>query len=174
MRRLRHNPRDVLRRHRGKAIGLTLLGTIIILSIPLARVVAINPTESLPRGLYVKSSAPLAVGAIVEFHTPDVVRSHVDGGFEYLLKPVVAGPGDRVDTTTGRVIVNGTAIADSNLLSTDSQGRPVPSWCDSRVLGPDEFFVLSTRIPNSVDSRYFGPIRRADVVSVRRCVWAWE
>jgi conjugative transfer signal peptidase TraF len=174
MNRLRANPRDVLRRHRWKVIGLGLLALIMTLSIPFARVIAINPTESLPRGLYIKSRSPIAVGAIVEFKTPESVRANLAGQFDYLLKPIIAGPGDRIDTTAGIVIINGTPIPNSEIVTTDSQGRAVPQWRDNRVLGPGEFFVLSTRIPNSIDSRYFGPIKRSQIQSVRRCVWQWE
>jgi conjugative transfer signal peptidase TraF len=174
MKRLRSNPRDVIRRHRWSMIGLLVLSLIVAFSIPFARIIAINPTESLPRGLYIKSSAPIAVGSIVEFKTPGAVRANLTGHYDYLIKPIVAGPGDRVDTTTGIVIINGTPVPNSTLLATDSQGRAVQKWLDNRVLGDGEFFVLSNRIPNSVDSRYFGPINRTQIQSVRRCVWAFE
>lgn len=174
MRRLRADPFNVLRRHRGKVVGLAALALIVGLSIPFARLFAINPTESLPRGVYMKSSTPVAVGAVVEFRTPDAVRSHLAGQFDYLLKPIVAGPGDTVDTTSGEVVINSTVVPHSTILVQDSVGREVVAWRERRLLGADEFFVLSTRIPNSVDSRYFGPIRRSQIESVRRCVWAFE
>lgn len=155
-------------------IGLVALAAIVGLSIPFARLFAINPTESLPRGVYMKTDAPIAVGAVVEFKTPESVRAHLAGQFDHLLKPVVAGPGETVDTTGGEVILNGAVVANSALLDHDSQGRAVETWRERRVLGADEFFVLSTRIPNSVDSRYFGPIHRSQIESVRRCVWAFE
>lgn len=164
----------VLRRHRGKVIGLLLLTVIVGLSTSFARLFVINPTDSLPRGIYMKTSSPIAVGAVVEFRTPQSVRVHLAGQFDYLLKPIVAGPGDIVDTTSGEVIINGAAVASSTLLDHDSHGRAVSAWREGRTLGADEFFVLSTRVPNSVDSRYFGPIHRSQIESVRRCVWSFE
>jgi conjugative transfer signal peptidase TraF len=121
-----------------------------------------------------KTSAPVAVGAVVEFRTPQAVRAHLAGQFEYLLKPIAAGPGDTVDTTGGAVVINSVVVPHSAMLAHDSQGRAVDAWRAKRVLGADEFFVLSTRIPNSLDSRYFGPIHRSQIESVRRCVWAFE
>jgi type IV secretory pathway protease TraF len=43
-------------------------------------------------------------------------------------------------------------------------------------MGPDEIFVFSARAPNSFDSRYYGPIHRADVLGSYRLVapFAWE
>jgi conjugative transfer signal peptidase TraF len=172
--RLRSNPRDVLRRHRLALIALTLLALLILLSIPFARVIVVNPTDSLPRGLYIKTSAPRTTSSIVEFRTPASARAHLQGHYAYLLKPIAAGPGDHVDTTTGQVLINGHAIPNSRLLTTDSTGRAVTPWLASRTLGPDEYFVLSTRIPNSIDSRYFGPIHHSDITTTRRCLWAWE
>ncbi len=174
MRRLKADPLNALRGHRWKVTGLIFAALIVGLSIPFARLIAINPTDSLPRGLYMKVDAPIAVGVIVEFKTPEIVRANVAGHYAYLLKPIVAGPGDRVDTTSGEVVVNGVAIANSKIMTIDSRGRSVPQWRENRLLGPDEFFVLSTRIPNSVDSRYFGPIGRESVVAVRRQIWTFD
>ena len=50
----------------------------------------------------------------------------------------------------------------------DSAGRPLPAWRIRRVLGPDEFFVFSSRIANSFDSRCYGPITRKDIQAVRK------
>jgi type IV secretory pathway protease TraF len=52
-------------------------------------------------------------------------------------------------------------------------GRSLPLWRDNRVLGPDEFFVFSDRIPNSFDSRCYGPIRRQQIDAVRKPWITW-
>ncbi len=35
-------------------------------------------------------------------------------------------------------------------------------------MASDEYFVFSDRVPNSFDSRYFGPISRAAIIGVYR------
>ncbi len=35
-------------------------------------------------------------------------------------------------------------------------------------MAADEYFVFSNRVPNSFDSRYFGPISRAAILGVYR------
>jgi len=51
---------------------------------------------------------------------------------------------------------------------TDIQGSLLPIWPDRRVLNADEFFVFSGRIPNSFDSRCYGPIQRTQIDAVTR------
>ena len=140
---------------------------------PFRRYFVINTTPSLPRGVYIRTDDPPAVGRIVEFRVPDAVRGNLASSIDHIIKTVVAGPGDEVDTLNGHVRVNGSTIERSTMLPLDSAGRAVPQWRDRRRLAADEFFVLSTRIPTSLDSRYYGPVRASAVVAVRRCVWAW-
>ena len=90
----------------------------------------------------------------------------------FLLKPVVAGPGEWVDTTGDRLNVNGRPIAPMPP-DRDGDGRPLPRWRAARRFGPDEFFAFSARIPNSFDSRCYGPVGRDQITAVRRLLWAW-
>ncbi len=141
------------------------------------RLIVINISPSVPSGLYLRAREEPAVGRLVDFRIPPSARAYVlsrtgnDGRDWYILKPIVAGPGDRVDTTTGYLTINGRRIAP--IMTCDSAGRPLPVWRDSRQLGPGEFFVFSGRIPNSFDSRYFGPVRREQIESVRRPLVTW-
>jgi len=175
MKRLFFNPGDVIRRHRLLTMMIVVLIVIMALGqLGFRRLLTVNLTGSLPRGLYMKTTASPAVGALVEFRTPASVRDNLDHRFDYLLKPVAAGPGDEVDTTSGIVFINGRAVQHSALLDRDSKGRALSHWRAKRKLSDNEFFVLSTRVPNSLDSRYFGPIKREEVQSVRSCLWEWD
>lgn len=163
----------MLRRHPLRSGGVALVIALALLSVPFRRYFVINTTPSLPRGVYVRTGDPPAVGRIVEFRVPDAVRGNLASSIDHIIKTVIAGPGDEVDTRNGQVRVNGSVIAGSTILPLDSAGRTVPQWRECRRLAGDEFFVLSTRIPTSLDSRYYGPVRASDVVAVRRFVWAW-
>ena len=55
----------------------------------------------------------------------------------------------------------------------DAANRKLPVWRCCRRLADDEFFVFSNRIPNSLDSRCYGPIRMRDILAVRRALIAW-
>lgn len=174
MSRLQLVPVTALLRHRWRVLALSATAAIVILSFPCARLLTVNTTSSLPPGFYLRITDPVNVGAIVEFRVPKQVRGHLSGRSDYLIKPVVAGPGDTIDTTSGEVILNGIPVANSRMLERDSYGSDMVQWRERRTLVDGEFFVLSTRIPNSLDSRYFGPIRLEQIECVRRCVWSWE
>ncbi len=146
-------------------LALGLMGMCAVLpTVAGQRVIVINTSPSAAPGLYVRCAAEPAVGRIVDFRIPSGARNYVqrrtgyDGKDWYILKPIVAGPGDRVDTTGSSLIINGRAIA-SMPPESDEAGRPLPLWRENRVLGPDEFFVFSDRIPNSFDSRCYDPMR---------------
>lgn len=142
------------------------------------RVVVINTSPSVKPGLYVRSRMKPAVGRIVDFRIPPPARAYVrsrtgrDGEDWYILKPIAAGPGDRVDTAGPWLVINGAKVAPMPPAQ-DRAGRPLPLWRASLVLGPDEFFVFSARIPNSFDSRCYGPISRWQIESVRRPLITW-
>ena len=142
------------------------------------RQIVINTSPSVTSGLYLRSTATPAVGQIIDFRIPQSARNYIktrtgqNGEDWYILKPIVAGPGDRVDTTGEWLLINGRQIA-SMPPTNDTGGLPLPVWRQSRVLGADEFFVFSGRIPNSFDSRCYGPISRSQIESVRKLLLTW-
>ncbi len=142
------------------------------------RFLVMNTSPSVAPGLYVRSWASPAVGELVDFCIPPAARDYVltrsgnSGQSWYILKPIIAGPGDRVDTRGEWLIVNDRRIAPMPP-RTDGAGRPLPIWRESRVLAANEFFVFSGRIPNSFDSRCYGPIPRSQIESVRIAIFTW-
>jgi conjugative transfer signal peptidase TraF len=124
-----------------------------------------------------RSCSEPTVGSIVDFQIPQRGRAYVhqrlgwDGAGWYILKPIIAGPGDRVDTTGDWLIINGKRVAP--IFFTDGAGRTLPHWRDDRALRVDEFFVFSALIPNSFDSRYYGPIPRNQIGAVRIPLITW-
>lgn len=177
MHRLRRAMRSVKRPVWMASVGATfLLG--VLTSLFADRQIVVNTSPSVPPGLYVKSSRKPAVGAIIDFSIPVAARDYVQsrtgcrGEDWYILKPIAAGPGDRVDTTGTWLFINGQRIA-AMPPNRDTAGRLLPVWRGERILGPDEFFVFSDRIANSFDSRCYGPITRGQIASVRRPLITW-
>jgi conjugative transfer signal peptidase TraF len=167
---------------RARRVLLRLGAIVVVLAIlpemGTRRVLVINTSPSVAPGLYLRSSDEPAVGKLVDFCIPPAARDYVRGRTGnsgenwYILKPIVAGPGDWVDTTGDSLIVNGCRIAPMPP-RTDSNGRPLPVWRKSCVLTADEFFVFSNRIPNSFDSRCYGPITRGEIDAVRKPLMTW-
>jgi conjugative transfer signal peptidase TraF len=159
-------------------IGFIVLTAMAMASTAGNRQIVINTSPSVPPGLYVRSTEPPRVGAIVDFRIPPSARQYVfaragnSGEDWYILKPIVAGPGDRVDTMGERLVINGRPIAPMPSRKDDG-GRRLPLWRQNRVLAEDEFFVFSGRIANSFDSRCYGPLHRQQIEAVRRAVITW-
>ena len=157
-------------------IGLAALAASSILFAN--RQIVINTSPSVPSGLYLRSTAAPAIGQIIDFRIPQSARNYIEtrtgqnGEDWFILKPIAAGPGDRVDTTGELLLINGRQIAPMPPTN-DAGGRSLPVWRDDRVLRSDEFFVFSARIPNSFDSRCYGPIERGQIESVRQPLLTW-
>jgi conjugative transfer signal peptidase TraF len=82
-----------------------------------------------------------------------------EGGYEPLLKPVVAIAGDRVSGTDDGISINRRLIASSRSLNRDSLGRALPSpEAHDVIVAKGEVWVISSYNPLSFDSRYFGPV----------------
>lgn len=83
------------------------------------------------------------------------------------MKPIAAGPGDHVCNNLGHgLIINGVWRAETAAIDLD--GRSLPTWIACRRLSGQEYFVLSDHMPNSFDSRYFGPVHSTEVLATYR------
>ena len=130
-----------------------------------------NATPSEPVGLYVRSGAMPGPGAIIAFRAPAEAFPYADARMGYLrripiLKSVAAGEGERVCTVGGALTINGRPRAP--VQTHDVRGMRLPVWHGCRVLATGEFFVFSDLVPNSFDSRYYGPVGQRAIVGVYR------
>jgi conjugative transfer signal peptidase TraF len=133
-----------------------------------------NASASAPLGLYRVVSAPPKRGDLVLVQAPEsVARLAAERGYlplgVPLVKRVAASSGDDVCAFNEAIIVNGRVVADR--LKADRAGRPLPWWSDCRELAADELFLLMNDVSGSFDSRYFGPVSRANVIG--RLVPLW-
>jgi conjugative transfer signal peptidase TraF len=154
------------------AAGLMVLGAV--LSVPKCTLFTWNHSPSMPEGLYARAimDEP-AVGKIVVFPPSEAVVDYArqrgsTGEVPLLVKSLAAGPGNHV-CVTDHLTINGRRIAP--VLDAGPDGVPLPRWRECRVLAAGEWFAYAPRIPNSLDSRYYGPVREADITGVYRPVW---
>ncbi|MDP3747819.1 MAG: S26 family signal peptidase [Phenylobacterium sp.] len=134
----------------------------------------VNESASLPRGLYLRAPGAQAErGAIVAVPAPPAARPYLSElgapAGARLLKRVAAVGGERV--CAGRHEVQ-TPERRVTVPRRDRRGRPLPAWRDCRNLAPDELFLLGDT-PSSFDSRFFGPVRRAELDGVYREALTW-
>jgi len=134
----------------------------------------INTSPSEPKGLYVRSPLSPDVGRLVAFHVPPAGRAYVAAhmpqiGKGGVLKALVGGPGSQLCADDGVLRLDGRALGPIH--ARDRAGRALPQWRGCRMLRPGEYAVFSGRITNSLDSRYYGPVRDADLIGVFEPLW---
>ncbi|MFV3131275.1 S26 family signal peptidase [Niveispirillum sp. KHB5.9] len=156
-------------------MAILAIGTLLLPPTP--RLVW-NASGSMPRGLYaLRSVAELRPGMLVAIRPPASLASYLAGrgylptGIP-LLKPVAALPGQRVCRTGRRISIDGLAIGMAR--SHDSRQRPLPVWQGCRVLRPDEVFLMNPTVPDSLDSRYFGPLPMVQILGEALPLWLTE
>ncbi|KAJ8138701.1 hypothetical protein OY671_008086 [Metschnikowia pulcherrima] len=131
-----------------------------------------NASASAPVGLYaIHPAHDPAVGESVAISPPETLarwiatRHYVPSGIPSL-KHVAAKAGQKVCRHGVRVMIDGKFVAIAKLH--DSHDRSMPQWSGCRRLHPGELFSLNASIPDSLDSRYFGPLPVARMIGEAR------
>ena len=137
-----------------------------------------NSSASVPIGLYaIRHALPLHVGELVVVSPPKPLAKFL-AARRYLplsvplLKYVLALPGHTVCREGRTITVDGITMGEA--LEGDRSGRALPDWQGCRALSPDEVFVMNTVAPDSLDSRYFGPLPLTTVVGRAVPIWTRE
>jgi signal peptidase I len=102
------------------------------------------------------------------FSTPqrgDVVVLKVSFEKEALIKRVIGLPNETVDVRNGQVTVYNSANPKGLVLDEQYLGSGITTDRDQRVvLSADQYFVMGDNRPVSLDSRYFGPVTKKEIV----------
>ena len=78
-----------------------------------------------------------------------------------MVKRIIGCPGDVVELRGRSVFVNGRQLLEPYIIPpNEDYGHEQTTLCAG------EYYVLGDNRPNSVDSRFFGPIRRSEITGV--------
>lgn len=91
-----------------------------------------------------------------------VLRDLLDG--TRAVKRIVAAPGDSIQLKAGRVYRNGQLLEEDYLAPGASTYVSPDSNQQSFQCGKDQYFVLGDNRMNSIDSRTYGPVPRANIL----------
>ncbi|MFR0688861.1 signal peptidase I [Enterobacterales bacterium AE_CKDN230030158-1A_HGKHYDSX7] len=128
---------------------------------------SMNPT--LQRGDYILVNAARyalgvpAVGDVAVFLNPK------DRQTAYV-KRIVAGPGDRVKITGGQLVLNGRQTTQPYLHNGLNEKDYSREMAEHQVPA-DHYFMLGDNRDNSLDSRYFGDVPRANLIGRAFRIW---
>lgn len=131
-----------------------LAGLFLVLALTFSAGLRVNPTPSLPKGIYCISPKTPGKGDLVTFCLDGEYaalareRGYLEAGscpsgLRPLLKRLAGLPGDHME------------VYSLSARAVDSQERPMPSVPLPDVIPPDMALVLADH-PGSFDSRYFG------------------
>ncbi len=87
-------------------------------------------------------------------------------GTNYLIKRVIGLPGEKIDLINGDVYINNQKLDEPYLNDPHSTYPLIPSLEFPYEVPQDYFFLMGDNRFNSVDSRYFGPISKNDIVAI--------
>jgi conjugative transfer signal peptidase TraF len=165
------------------------LGLVVLLAIGvvLAAVAGakINLSCSFPLGLYWDTGTAAKKQDLVYFAPPTTPvfelaksRGYIDpnlfGGYQPMIKRIVAESRDIISVTDQGVIVNGSLIPNTRPLAMDLTGRQLPYYRISNYqMLADEVFLISDLNPISFDARYFGPIKKRQIRCAIHPLWTW-
>jgi signal peptidase I len=91
-----------------------------------------------------------------------VVRDPSDNGFS--VKRIIAAPGDSVYLKDGNVYVNGCKLREGYLAPGTLTFIDAKAQDELVLCGKDQYFLLGDNRGNSIDSRAYGPVPRANIL----------
>lgn len=105
-------------------------------------------------------------GDIIVFSTNGIDQVPSETVF---IKRIVGLPGERISINPPHLLVNGQPISTSAnnqnfQLAHEHPNAKLTKPTDEIQLGPDEYFATGDNQDKSFDSRYFGPIKRKNIV----------
>lgn len=146
-------------------VAFVLAAAVMILTIKgLGQIFFLNHTSSMPKGIYLKIwDKELNIGDIIVFNSIEF------GG--NLIKYIAANNhAEYCHDGAGSFWTDGITYS-QNYIKIIDQNISAQSVC--RRLNRDELVVLGEH-PDSYDSRYFGPIKRKDILAKVKLVYGFE
>jgi len=148
----------------------------VLASIAIIDGVAINITPSMPLGLYIKQSGDIKPGDIVAVCLTEsernfglqrhyITKGNRCSGADPLNKKIMAVPGDKVILADEYIKINQQKYFYPTKYR-DSQKRPLKVY--PRGEYQHGYWIIGTNDKSSWDSRYFGPIEKAQILEKLR------
>lgn len=137
-----------------------------------------NASASVPIGLYrVFPAGKLAVTDLVVALPPEPLATFLAEGSYLprgvpLIKRVLALPGQTVCRDARTITVDNIVMGEARV--EDQRGHPLPIWSGCRIVSARQVFLMNWDEPDSLDSRYFGPISSAAIIGHAQAIWTFQ
>lgn len=135
--------------------GVSIVLVIAVVSHFGGTIFYVNRTASMPMGIYVKLKDDVVVdGDVIVFRHPHQKNNLI----KYVLK---MGAGEYCFDELGSVWLDGNPIAEINI---EKFSNAYLNQSNCHLIEPGEIFVMGDH-QNSYDSRYFGTIKKSNVIA---------
>lgn len=137
-----------------------------------------NASASTPIGLYrIRPTGRLAAGDLVAVDAPEPLASFLaDNGYlprgVPLMKRVAGLPGQKVCRNGLAITVDGIEIGKA--LEHDRREHQLPIWQGCQRIVSGKVFLMNGQVRDSLDGRYFGPIRTSSIIGRATPMWTDE
>lgn len=125
-------------------------------------------------------------GNVIVFRTKGIKSLKQD---ECFVKRLVGLPGETIRIDPPYILVNGSRLTEPTIFRKIAEGQIgyggyclaisntaftayLTSPADRITLGPDEYFIMGDNSKNSLDGRYFGPIKRSAIIGKAFYIYA--
>ena len=167
-----------MREHIKRATTLSLAGVMSALMLTSPRPMFVwNMSASAPVGLYALNTPgqlrhdDLIAILPTESQADFLSQRGFLGQGALLLKHIAALTGQLVCRKDNHILIDGRIVATTR--RHDHLGRDLPQWRGCRRLTSSEIFLLNAA-PDSLDSRYFGPLHTRSVIGRATPLWTDE
>lgn len=157
--------------------GMGALALIAITAIPHTPLLVWNISASAPLGLYMRMPEYRPARNDLVLIRPPAAIAEFAARRGYLpmnvpfIKRIVALSGDTICARDDGIFLNGVALV--RVQPRDPQGRILPRWFGCHMLTKAEIFLVMTRVADSFDGRYFGPISASTIEGRLVPLWTW-
>lgn len=160
-------------------IGLASLFVCVVVSLFLSgqKFFFYNYTNSLPKGFYVRTLGQVHRGDLVAFKPPPYAEKMIrdrhylrDDGF--LMKKIIGIEGDSICTERGSFYVHG--VNYGGFVNADAEGRTLPRYYYCGRIKKGDYIVGLAGENNSFDSRYFGPVKKENIIGRIALIWRFD
>ena len=173
---------DVISRFQ-KSYRVMIITVLAVVVVSIYFHIIINITPSMKLGFYRKTNGEIRHGDIIAFCLPEptktlglsrlyIEKGRACDGSDPLIKEVIAIPGDRVVLQDEFVEVNDQRFPYRTIYN-DSEGRALSVYPRGEYPNTEGYWLIGTHAHHSWDSRYWGAVKKDQILSKLRPLWTW-